>query len=114
MAYVKRIPPIKMMLTINEYNTLIGVLTNNINEISDKDIKEIAISTKEKLLKYSIPHKLETQDIEIEMRLYLNEAADIISQVLIYTFTRSSVIDYYQVLLKVRENQECTGKKNAI
>ena len=36
MAYTKRIPPIKLMLTIKEYNNLIEVLTQNINNENDK------------------------------------------------------------------------------
>ena len=32
MADVKRIPPIKLVLTVKEYNILIGILTKNIEE----------------------------------------------------------------------------------
>lgn len=114
MAYVKRVPPIKLILTIEEYNILIGVLTNNIADILDEENKEIAKQTKEKLLKYSVPHKLENSDVEIEIRLYLNEAADIISQFTAYVLMRSDVIDYYKVLLKVRENVNNNVKTNLI
>ncbi|HIS91134.1 MAG TPA: hypothetical protein IAC20_05700 [Candidatus Faecisoma merdavium] len=43
---------------------------------------------------------------EIDVKLYINEAADIISQLLSYLSVRMNEINYYQVLLKVRENME--------
>ena len=106
MAYVKRVPPIKLILTIKEYNTLIGVLTKNIDEFHDTENEEIAILTKEKLLKFSIPHENDLNVVEIDVRLYLNEAADIMTQLLSYIAKRTNEIDYYQVLLKVRESFE--------
>lgn len=59
--------------------------------------------TKEKLLKYSVPRDI-NNNIEIDIRLYINEAIDIISQLLLYTNTTMEEINYYQVLEKVREN----------
>lgn len=103
MAYSKRIPPIKLILTIKEYNNLIGILTENINNNEDKDIKELADLTKEKLLKYSIPRKKDENTIEIDVRLYINEAADIISQLLHNISKKITEVNYYQVLLKVRD-----------
>lgn len=104
MTYVKRVPPIKLVLTVNEYNILIGVLTENIDEQEDENIIEIAKQTKEKLLKYSLPRTEEEGNIEIDLRLYLNEASDIISQLLSYVNKNMREVDYYQVLLKVRES----------
>lgn len=104
MAYVKRVPPIKLVLTIKEFNILVGILTKNLDEIDNEIIKELAVLTKEKLLKYSIPRELDENNIEIDVRLYLNEAADIISQLLSYIDRRSNEINYYQVLLKVQES----------
>lgn len=103
MAYTKRIPPIKLMLTIKEYNNLIEVLTQNINCENDKTILELAKLTKEKLLRYSVPRNNDKNNIEIDIRLYINEAADIISQLLTYLSGRVKDINYYDVLLKVRE-----------
>ncbi|MCI9434925.1 MAG: hypothetical protein HFI86_06625 [Bacilli bacterium] len=103
MAYSKRIPPIKLVLTIKEYNNLIGVLTENINNQEDKDIIELAELTKEKLLKYSIPRKKDENTIEIDVRLYVNESADIISQLLYNIGKKITEVNYYQVLLKVRD-----------
>lgn len=103
MAYSKRIPPIKLILTIKEYNNLIGVLTKNIEESQNNIINDLANLTKEKLLKYSIPRKIDDDNIEIEIRLYINEAADIISLLLAYVDNKFKEIDYYQLLLKVQE-----------
>ncbi len=102
MAYVKRIPPIKLVLTVKEYNILIGILTKNIEENNLVESDNLATITKEKLLKYSIPRE-ENDKIEIDLRLYINEAADIISELLKYESNKTKEIDYYQVLLKVRE-----------
>lgn len=104
MTYVKRVPPIKLVLTVNEYNILIGVLTENIDEQGNENIRELANITKEKLLKYSLPRTEEDGNIEIDLRLYLNEASDIISQLLSYISKNMREVDYYQVLLKVRES----------
>lgn len=103
MAYTKRIPPIKLILTIKEYNNLIEVLTQNINNSDDDVTKKLATLTKEKLLKYSIPRKKDENNMEIDVRLYINEAADIISQLLSHLNNRIKEINYYEVLLKIRE-----------
>lgn len=103
MAYSKRIPPIKLVLTVKEYNTLIGVLTSNISAQNEFVENDVAILTKEKLLKYSIPRDEEGK-VEIDLRLYINEVVDIISELLKYVSSKSKEIDYYQVLLKVRES----------
>lgn len=103
MAYSKRVPPIKLVLTVKEYNDLIDVLTIN-QEVEDNgELHEIANLTKEKLLKFSLP-RVNEEDIEIDIRLYINEVVDIISQLLFYICNKTRNVDYYQVLLKVREN----------
>lgn len=104
MAYVKRVPPIKLVLTIKEYNTLVGILTKNIDDNIELEKKEIASLTKEKLLKFGIPHENDLMENEIDLRLYINEAADIIEQILLYVAKKTNEVNYYQVLLKVRES----------
>ena len=105
MAYSKRVPPIKLVVTKKEYNNLIGVLTKNIDEVDDQEIKAMAKLTKEKLLKYSLPRN-DDDSIEIDIRLYINEVVDIISQLLVYIGNKMNEINYYLVLQKVRENIE--------
>lgn len=104
MAYSKRVPQIKLVLNREEYNNLIEILTKNL-EANDEDTKSIASMTKDKLLKYSLPRE-EDDKIEIDIRLYINETVDIIAQLLSYVNGKVNKIDYYQVLLKVRENFE--------
>ena len=84
MAYTKRIPPIKLVLTKKEYNNLIEIFTRCITDAKEEEIKQLANQTKEKLLKYSIPREKDDKSIEIDTRLYINEAADIISLLLSY------------------------------
>lgn len=104
MTYLKRIPTFRLVLTRQEYNTLIGIFTKNADEQNDDNIIEIATMTKEKFLKYGVPNQSNEGNIEIELKLFPNEVVDIISQLLIYSMKRMNEIDYYQVLLKVREN----------
>ena len=70
MAYTKRIPPIKLILNVKEYNTLIGALTKNIEDIESEE-NNLSINTKEKLLKYSIPRQ-EQDGIEIDLSVNVN------------------------------------------
>ena len=86
-----------------ETTIAIEVSADNIEMIEIDELKELAIITKEKLLKYSIPREEENK-VEIDLRLYINESADIITQLILYISKRMREIDYYQVLLKVREN----------
>lgn len=111
MAYAKRVPAIKLCLNRTEFNILIGVLTENIEIQTENLDKEIAINTKEKLLKHSLPVTRDDGLIEIDLRMYLNEAVDLITQLLLFSKTKLKNIDYYQLLLKVRENIEKKDNK---
>lgn len=111
MAYAKRVPAIKLCLNRAEFNILIGVLTENIEIQTENLNKEIAINTKEKLLKHSLPVTQADGLIEIDLRMYLNEAVDLITQLLLFSKTKLKNIDYYQLLLKVRENIEKKDNK---
>ena len=104
MAYAKRAPQIKMVLTVDEYNALVGILAKNNDELENSEEKESALIIKEKLLKFSISNIEQDNNIEIDVRLSINETMDIINQLLLYIKKRTNLIDYYQVLLKVREN----------
>ncbi len=84
MAYAKRAPQIKMSLTVDEYNALVGILTKNNDELENSEEKESALIIKEKLLKFSISNIEQDNNIEIDVRLYINETMDIINQLLLY------------------------------
>ena len=84
MAYAKRVPQIKMVLTVDEYNALVGILTKNNNELENLEENESALIIKEKLLKFSISNIEQDNNIEIDVRLYINETMDTINQLLLY------------------------------
>ncbi len=84
MAYAKRAPQIKMVLTVDEYNALVGILAKNNDELENSEEKESALIIKEKLLKFSISNIEQDNNIEIDVRLSINETMDIINQLLLY------------------------------
>ena len=94
MAYSKRVPIIKLVLTKEEYNNLIEVLTQNI-ESENIELQDIAKITKEKFLKYGIPQENDKGEIEINLKLYVNEIIDIVNQLLSYINDKVSKNNYY-------------------
>ena len=102
-AYSKRVPIIKLVLTKEEYNNLIEVLTQNI-ESKNIELQDIAKITKEKFLKYGIPQENDKGEIEINLKLYVNEIIDIVNQLLSYINDKVSKNNYYQVLLKLKDS----------
>ena len=104
MAYSKRIAPIRMILTDKEYNILVETVTECItNDSSEYDV--LAKMVKEKMFKYSIIKEENKKEL-IETKLYINEAMDLISLLLIYVSDKVKRIDYCQVLKKMIESQE--------
>ena len=103
MAYSKRVPIIKLVLTKEEYTNLIEVLTQNI-ESKNIELQDIAKITKEKFLKYGIPQENDKGEIEINLKLYVNEIIDIVNQLLSYINDKVSKNNYYQVLLKLKDS----------
>ena len=103
MAYSKRVPIVKLVLTKEEYNNLIEVLTQNI-ESENIELQDIAKITKEKFLKYGIPQENDKGEIEINLKLYVNEIIDIVNQLLSYINDKVSKNNYYQVLLKLKDS----------
>lgn len=103
-GYLNKIPPISLVFDIDYYNMLIQVLTNN-EKLGDENIKLRATKLREKLLTYSVPRKIE-DNIEIDVRLYNNEASQIIYQ-LMFFFEKDINIedDFYGALKTIRENK---------
>lgn len=102
MPYQKRIPPVKVDLSIEKFNYLIEMLTRY---STAEDEKMVALSTKlkEKLLRYSIPRNTEEQETFIDVRFYPNEASEIIYMLLANTEDIQVDTNYYEVLVRVRE-----------
>lgn len=103
MAYLKRIPPIKIKLNINEFNKLNEILENIINSDNELYSKKSS-KLKEKLLRYSVPIKNENEEIKVDIRLYNNEIVDLF-YILFYGIEDMISVEtnYFDVLLQVRE-----------
>ena len=54
MPYQKRIPPVKVELSIEKFNLLVEMLTRY-TQMSDERVAQLATKMKDKLLRYSIP-----------------------------------------------------------
>ena len=73
MPYQKRIPPVKVELSIEKFNLLVEMLTRY-TQMSDERVAQLATKMKDKLLRYSIPRTEEEQDTKVDIRFYPNEA----------------------------------------
>lgn len=100
MSYKNKKPPIKVIISIEEFNKLLEFFS--IGEEKFKEENKRFSKIKEKLLKYSVPY-ISDDDVElVEIRFFIDEVVDFI-----YCFIDMNDIDYetqyYSVLLKVRE-----------
>ena len=100
MSYQSKRPPIRVIITIEEFNKLVEFFSIGEERHNDKENKFSRI--KNKLLKYSLPY-ITDDDIElVEIRFFIDEVIDFI-----YCFIDMNDIkyetQYYSVLLKVRE-----------
>ena len=77
MPYQKRIPPVKVELSIEKFNLLVEMLTRY-TQMSDERVAQLATKMKDKLLRYSIPRTEEEQETKVDIRFYPNEASEII------------------------------------
>lgn len=102
MPYQKRIPPVKVELTIEKFNYVIEMLTRYASDENER-IKTLSTKLKEKLLRYSIPRETEEHKTFIDIRFYPNEASDIIYMLIVNAEEIPVETNYYEVLLKVRE-----------
>ena len=60
MPYQKRIPPVKVELSIEKFNLLVEMLTRY-TQMSNERVAQLATKMKDKLLRYSIPRTEEEQ-----------------------------------------------------
>lgn len=111
MPYQKRIPPVKVELSIESFNYLIEILTRYTNTDNEK-IRELAIKLKDKLLRYSIPRVTEEQEEFVDVRFFTNEASDIISVLLGNIDNMQVDTNYYNVLLSIREKQKIKNQND--
>lgn len=102
MAFQKRIPPIRLLISKDKFNSLIEFLSSKINS-SDESGKEKAIKLKEKLLKYSIPRTNESEELNVDIRFYPNESEDLL-YILIENLEFNLSEDYYEKLICSHKN----------
>ena len=83
MPYQKRIPPVKVELSIEKFNLLVEMLTRY-TQMSDERVAQLATT-------------------KVDIRFYPNEASEII-YMLIYNVDDLDIsTNYFEVLQKVRE-----------
>lgn len=111
MPYQRRIPPVKVDLSIEKFNYLVERLTRYTTTDNER-IKELATKLKEKLLRYSIPRTTEEQEEFVDVRFYPNEASEIIYMLVANAEDIQIETNYYEVLLKVRDKQREASQNN--
>lgn len=101
MSYNKRIPPIKVELTIEKFNSLIEFLS----VVEEEEQKEVARKLKGKILKYSIPSVTES-DTFIVIRFFNQEIMQLV-HMLISNLNYSNIENnYYEILIENRINKK--------
>ena len=103
MAYKTKTPPIRIVLNVDGFNSLIEYLTLSEQDI-DNEMSKKAIKIKEKLLKYTVPFETDTNEQKVDIRFFVNEVVDLITILVNSTLLANVSADYYSVLLKVRES----------
>ncbi|MBE5805991.1 MAG: hypothetical protein E7313_04690 [Clostridiales bacterium] len=103
MAHKRRRPPFHLKFNIRSFNFLLEILSIYI-EREDELLKEKADKLKTKLLRYSIPYETEQKEELVYIRLFQNEAEDLV-YILFNSIDEFEVeTNYYEVLVKVRES----------
>lgn len=96
-SYKKRIPPIKLELTIDMFNNVLSILDNSNN---------VGENLKEKILKYSIPN-VEGSKTSVVIRLFLSEASQLMFLLINNLKSEGkNFYDYYDLLTKNRQIKE--------
>lgn len=105
MSYQKRIPPVRVELSIEKFNLLLEMLTRY-TQMSDEKVVQLATKLKDKLLKYSIPRMGEEEEIKVDVRFYPNEASEILYMLIYNVEDLEITTNYFEVLQKVRESKK--------
>ena len=95
---VKR-PPIKLALTIKDFNLLLSIL--KVNELADSGNESKKLI--DKLLTYSIPRENENKEKIIEVRCFPSESTLFIKQLLMYNKDEGSDTNYFDILIENRK-----------
>jgi len=101
MAHKNRRPPIHLNIEKNKFNSFL----NYINNVSNDENSSKLIT--EKLLKYSIPFKNKENFEFVEINFFIDEVRDLIYLLFnSITFDNSNYVDYYSILLKLKEKTD--------
>lgn len=106
MPYPTRTPAIKLRLGIEIFNSLLERLNIDSALKSDDKVIDKSSKLKEKLLRYSVPRSFENGIVMIDIRLFPNEASFLLERLLETKTPEEISVDYYSVLLKVREENK--------
>lgn len=101
MAHKNRRPPIHLNIEKNRFNSFL----NYINSISNDENSSKLIT--EKLLKYSIPFKNKENFEFVEINFFIDEVGDLIYLLFnSITLDDANYVDYYSILLKLKEKTD--------
>lgn len=99
MAFQIKKPPLKLSLTIKEFNLLLNIL--KVNELVDSGNESKKLI--DKLLTYSIPKENENKEKIIEVRCFPSESTLFIKQLLMYNKDEGSDTNYFDILIENRK-----------
>lgn len=108
MSWQSKSPSIKLSIDKSLFNKLIGILNFNIDlKIEDENFSKTADKLKDKLMTYSVPRTNEKDNTEfVDVRFFPNEASNVIWQLLSSSSSNIDKEDYYDTLLKNREDKK--------
>lgn len=108
MSWESRTPPIQLIISKSLFNKLVGILEKNIKlNDNQEEFSSIANALKEKLLTYSVPRTYDNDTTQyVEIRFFHREASNMIWQLLAVAEYYLGTQDYYEILLKNRENKK--------
>ncbi len=110
MGYEKKSPSIKLLISRELFDKLVGLIEMNMNlAIDDEKFSITAEKIMNKLLTYSIP-KVENDMEYVDVRFFPNEASDLIWQLLIQNDRKIEKKDYYSILMENREKLRSESK----
>lgn len=102
MGYKLKTPPIRLTLSIDEFNLLIGILKfNEVSEMEDSPNKVSVL--KDKLLKYSVPRTNANGEYVVDIRYFTNEASFVIQELLKYNKGDAINVNYFENLVENRK-----------
>lgn len=112
MAFSHKKPPIKLTLTIKEFNLLVAIL--KYNEQKNSNENNYITNQIDKLLKYSIPYKDEKENDLIDVRYFISEVSTVIKELLNYNIDESIDINYFDKLIDQRNKYNENNNKTHI